>query len=142
MLSIVRFRTVVEDTRDTAFVIFAVVVGMAIGAGDLRICLAGVPIVAVSSLVLHSVEKHSRRLVPERKLDVRLIRDCDPTTLLVATFQEHLATHRLVSATTAKQGQSVELRYLVRLNRADGVLALLRALQSVGGVESVEINGV
>ena len=32
-LSIVRFRTVVEDTRDTAFVIFAVVVGMAIGAG-------------------------------------------------------------------------------------------------------------
>ena len=31
-LSIVRFRTVVEDTRDTAFVIFAVVVGMALGA--------------------------------------------------------------------------------------------------------------
>src|SRR4051812_844051 len=28
VLSIVRFRTVVEDTRDTAFVIFAVVVGM------------------------------------------------------------------------------------------------------------------
>src|SRR5689334_21131228 len=28
-LSIVRFRTVVEDTRDTAFVIFAVIVGMA-----------------------------------------------------------------------------------------------------------------
>src|SRR6187549_3416667 len=31
-LSIVRFRTVVRDTRDTAFVIFAVVVGMAAGA--------------------------------------------------------------------------------------------------------------
>ena len=30
-LSIVRFRTVVEDTRDTAFVIFSVVVGMAVG---------------------------------------------------------------------------------------------------------------
>src|SRR5262249_51688882 len=33
-LSIVRFRTIVEDTRDTAFVIFAVVVGMAAGAGQ------------------------------------------------------------------------------------------------------------
>src|SRR5690349_20504774 len=31
-LSIVRFRTVVRDTRDTAFVIFAVAVGMAVGA--------------------------------------------------------------------------------------------------------------
>src|ERR1043166_7516365 len=32
-LSIVRFRTVVRDTQDTAFVIFAVVVGMAAGGG-------------------------------------------------------------------------------------------------------------
>ena len=30
-LSIVRFRTVVRDTQDTAYVIFAVVVGMAVG---------------------------------------------------------------------------------------------------------------
>ena len=34
-LSIVRFRTVVEDTRDTAFVVFAVVIGLAVGAGYL-----------------------------------------------------------------------------------------------------------
>src|SRR5262249_30790368 len=40
-LSIVRFRTVVEDTRDTAFVIFAVVVGMACGLGNLVVALAG-----------------------------------------------------------------------------------------------------
>jgi len=32
VLAIVRFRTVVRDTQDTAFVIFAVVVGMAAGA--------------------------------------------------------------------------------------------------------------
>src|SRR6476646_5219681 len=31
-LSIVRFRTVVRDTQDTAYVIFAVAIGMAIGA--------------------------------------------------------------------------------------------------------------
>ncbi|MDZ4830382.1 MAG: hypothetical protein SGJ09_09330 [Phycisphaerae bacterium] len=30
-LSLVRFRTVVDDTRDTAFVIFALIVGMAAG---------------------------------------------------------------------------------------------------------------
>jgi hypothetical protein len=34
-LSVVRFRTAVRDTKDTAFVIFAVAVGMAIGAGQL-----------------------------------------------------------------------------------------------------------
>src|SRR5688572_24629095 len=33
-LSIVRFRTVVRDTQDTAYVIFAVVVGMAVGTNN------------------------------------------------------------------------------------------------------------
>src|SRR5579859_3808395 len=42
-LAIVRFRTVVEDTRDTAFVIFAVALGMAVGAGFLRVPLIAIP---------------------------------------------------------------------------------------------------
>jgi len=40
-LSIVRFRSVVEDTRDTAFVIFAVVVGMAAGCRGVPSCRGG-----------------------------------------------------------------------------------------------------
>ncbi|MFN7734077.1 MAG: DUF4956 domain-containing protein [Pirellula sp.] len=48
-LSIVRFRTVVEDTQDIAFVIFAVVVGMALGAGD--IAVASIGTVAAMSVI-------------------------------------------------------------------------------------------
>lgn len=141
VLSIVRFRTIVEDTRDTAFVIFAVVVGMASGAGDLRVCAAGMPVVAAASLSLYAIEKYTRRLHPERKLEVRIGRDLDPCIVLQPVFQDHLVTHRLVSATTAKQGQSVELKYMIRLTNTDGVLALLRSLQTTSGVECVEING-
>ena len=36
-----RFRTVVRDTRDTAFVIFSVVVGMAVGARNLWLASIG-----------------------------------------------------------------------------------------------------
>ena len=45
-LAIIRFRTVVEDTRDTAFVIFAVAEGMAFGAGFMILPLLGAPFVA------------------------------------------------------------------------------------------------
>src|SRR5439155_23381051 len=51
-LSIVRFRTVVEDTRDTAFVIFAVIVGMAAGAGVYVVPAVGIPLVAVVAWAL------------------------------------------------------------------------------------------
>src|SRR5579883_1129695 len=40
-LSIVRFRTVVRDTQDTAYVIFAVVVGMSIGAKNPWVAFLG-----------------------------------------------------------------------------------------------------
>lgn len=49
-LSIVRFRTVVEDTRDTAFVVFAVAIGLAVGAGYLALPLIALPVVGVAAL--------------------------------------------------------------------------------------------
>src|SRR5947208_2808474 len=51
-LAIVRFRTVVEDTRDTAFVIFAVAAGMTVGAGFLAAAAVGVPVVGLAALLL------------------------------------------------------------------------------------------
>ena len=51
-LAIIRFRTVVQDTRDTAFVIFAVVVGMAVGTKLAIIALIGIPVVALAALLL------------------------------------------------------------------------------------------
>src|SRR2546426_2743328 len=51
-LSIVRFRTVVRDTQDTAYVIFAVVVGMAVGAQDLAVAAIGLAVVAIAAWFL------------------------------------------------------------------------------------------
>ena len=48
-LSIVRFRTVVRDTQDTAYVIFAVAVGMAVGAGHPVLAISGIGVVAVAA---------------------------------------------------------------------------------------------
>ena len=48
-LSVVRFRTVVKDTQDTAFVILAVVVGMSAGANHLAVGLVGLAVVIAAS---------------------------------------------------------------------------------------------
>src|SRR5205085_3407546 len=52
VLSIVRFRTVVRDTQDTAFVIFAVAIGMAIGANHPSVALCGLAVVGGAALLL------------------------------------------------------------------------------------------
>ena len=48
-LSIVRFRTVVRDTQDTAFVIFAVVIGMAVGGNNLPVAITGLIVVGAAA---------------------------------------------------------------------------------------------
>ena len=49
-LAIVRFRTVVRDTQDTAFVMLSVVVGMAVGARAPLVAVIGLALVAVVAI--------------------------------------------------------------------------------------------
>src|SRR5688500_19400999 len=53
-LSIVRFRTVVRDTQDTAYVIFSVAVGMATGADNVTVGLSGVVIVGAAAFLMRA----------------------------------------------------------------------------------------
>ncbi len=52
-MSIIRFRTVVKDTRDTAFVFYALGVGMAAGTGNLMIALIGTLLIGFFIAILH-----------------------------------------------------------------------------------------
>ena len=53
-LSIIRFRTVVKDTKDTAFVFLALAVGMASGTGNYVLAGIGTAVVSALALVLHA----------------------------------------------------------------------------------------
>src|SRR5262245_19905 len=112
-LAIVRFRTVVEDTRDTAFVIFAVITGMAAGAGAYLVAAFGIPIVAVMAWALRVWGGNGNGSValPPCKLVVRLGIGADPDGPLAETLRKHTAELRLVSIATARQGAAIDLTY-------------------------------
>jgi hypothetical protein len=140
-LSIVRFRTVVEDTRDTAFVIFAVVVGMAVGTGLVLVAAIGVPVVAVAALAL-SVRSTATvapaLLEGASTLAVRLGGGHAPQTI-DAFLQARVEAWRLVGVSTARQGAALDLSYQVRL-REDAAPGLVSELNTVAGVQSVDLR--
>jgi hypothetical protein len=140
-LSIVRFRTVVNDTRDTAFVIFAVVVGMAVGAGDVILTLAAVPAVLVAALILARIE-HNRGVDPaSATLKVRIGLGQDPAAAVVPALARLAPAARLVAAETAKQGAMLELTYQFPLPDPAAAAALVNELSRVEGVQGVELRG-
>lgn len=136
-LSIVRFRTVVEDTRDTAFVIFAVAVGMGAGAGYMVAPLVATPLVFLGALVFGEKRRKRER---EAVLVVRMGVGHTPGEALAKLLQEHLVFHRLSGLATARGGAAMDLTYAVRPRSAEASLSLVSALSALEGVQSVELK--
>ena len=140
-LSIVRFRTVVEDTRDTAFVIFAVIVGMAAGAGHLVLPLIGIPVVGVAAVALSRFgSSPAPAESPESTLAIRLGLGRDPELVLDPILAKQLESFRLVAAETARQGAALDLKYAVRLKAEARMAALVTELNQVEGVQGVDLR--
>ena len=141
-LSIVRFRTVVEDTRDTAFVIFAVVVGMAAGAGAYLVAAVGIPIVGFVAWLLalwgRSGERNGTAREKPTTVVVRLGIGADPTAGVAVVLEKHAEGAQLVEVATVRQGTAIDLTYLLRLRPGTGVLALVGDLNRTEGVQGVE----
>jgi MFS family permease len=137
-LSIVRFRTVVEDTADTAFVIFAVTLGMAVGAGHAALAGICIPAVALVAVLMNVYDRRKENGNGAATLTVRFGLGFDPQPLLAPHFDKYLASHRLTATGTAKQGAAVELVYAVKLKTPATALALITDLNKVDGVQGVE----
>ena len=139
-LSVVRFRTVVKDTQDTAFVIFAVVVGMASGADHLAVGLVGLGVVGVASLALWPRRRTGEWQGAESTLTLRValaggIQASADQVLAASTVRRVL-----VSAATARQGVALDLVYRVRLRPGSAPLALVAELNMLEGIESVDLR--
>lgn len=143
-LAIVRFRTVVEDTRDTAFVIFAVAVGMAVGTGGpgaLLIPVVGIPFAALAAFLFRPRPVALVASPLDFLLTVRIgAGQSPPDHLLRQAFNKHLEQVHLTATATVRQGAAFDLTYAVRLRRSDGAVALVAELNALEGVQSVELR--
>ena len=140
-LSIVRFRTVVRDTQDTAFVVFAVIIGMAVGTNDVLVALIGTGVVGGTAFILRPRGGGAETLSEaEFQLSVRAAMEQDPEKSFHSAFAQHLQSHEFLSAETAKQGSVLELSYRVRLRDGTSPSALVKDLKLIAGVQNVELR--
>jgi uncharacterized membrane protein YhiD involved in acid resistance len=139
-LSIVRFRTVVRDTQDTAYVIFAVAVGMAVGAGHAVLALSGIGVVAVAAFLMRRGAVASPGRHDPYMLRIRLGLGHDAAAVLGPTFDAYLLARHLLSIETAKQGMALELTYRAALKRDEAAGELVKALNRLEGVQGVSLQ--
>jgi uncharacterized membrane protein YhiD involved in acid resistance len=139
-LSIVRFRTVVEDTHDITFVIFAVLVGMAVGADQLTVAVVGMAVTGIAAFVVRPRYSSGQDLGRGAKLQIRLGAGRDPEIVFKDVFAQSLSKVEFFAGSTSKQGASLDLTYRVCLNADRAPTDLINQLNLIEGVQSVELR--
>ena len=139
-LSLVRFRTEVQDTRDTAFVIFSVVIGMATGGGHLQAALAGLLVGGIAAVVTRPTAERAIDNAPSYELRVKVGIGENPDGALTRLCNKYLNTCRLQTTTTARQGAALELSYSTQLRPGCSPAQLVRELNQLEGVQAVSLN--
>jgi len=144
-LSIGRFRTVVRDTQDTAYVIFAVVIGMAVGSSDLWVALIGLGVVGATAAVLRPRAVSSAAVGTTANgagflLHLRVGLGHDLKTLFGDVLDRQLVECQLREISTAKQGIAIDVSYDVRFRKDGSPDDLVKALNRIEGIQSVELQ--
>jgi hypothetical protein len=142
-LSIVRFRTVVRDTQDTAYVIFAVAVGMAVGAQHAPVALAGIAVVAAAAFVMRggNIESASATTAPY-EISVRMALGSDTRERLRPIVDRYLRDCRLVGVATGRQGLALDVTYAGHLATDDSAELLVKEANRIEGVQDVRLSRV
>ena len=139
-LSIVRFRTVVKDTQDTAYVILAVIVGMAVGSWSLWVATLGIAVVGLAEALASTGERLWQPASLEYELKMRTGIDQDLDAMVKSAIDGMVESRQTISIGMVKQGECLEANYLVRPKPGVEMADLLRSLVGRPGVQSVQLS--
>ncbi len=145
-LSIVRFRTVVRDTRDTAFVIFGVVVGMAAGAQNIWVGLLGLTVGGAAAFALSAlISKPASaaapvQWIPEQTVTIRAAKAVGLEKAVGDILAVCSTRFRLASIGTIKMGTAFEGQFQIELAPGFAAEDLLRQLARIEGVSDVKLQ--
>lgn len=140
-LSIIRFRTPVKDTRDTAFVFFSLGIGFATGTGSHSIAALGTIAIGLFAVIIHRVRVgESGR--GDFLLRFRVANSSDGENVYNDVFSRYLKRSVLVNMTTLQQGEYLELAFSTRFRDPVQHQQFLRELSAIPEVEQAMLMAV
>ncbi|MFH1842599.1 MAG: DUF4956 domain-containing protein [bacterium] len=140
-MSIIRFRTVVKDTRDTAFVFYSLGAGMAAGTGNLRIAVIGTLLIGLFIGILHWT-RHGALGRNEFVVSFSLLPDDAPEgdEIYRPILERFCRSYQLVQVKSERMGETIRLIYQLTLRDPGATRALVNELSGLEGLFKVSLN--
>lgn len=134
-LSIIRFRTVVKDTRDTAFVFAALALGMSAGLGEWWLTAIGTAVVLVLTALMHATNFGA---IHRADFLLRFtFAQAKDSAAYLRSLGELAKRTSLLHVEPSGDGRSLRLTYDVALRDGATAEALTAAMGRIDGVSDV-----
>lgn len=137
-VAIVRFRNVLKDTRDTAFLLLCLVIGLAVGTNGLEIAILGTLGICAVIVVLHWTAFGSRHHF-DVLLNFRLSGGGRSLPGLTPLLKRHCRRAVLASQRASEATQSADLSYRLLLRDPARSAELVADLSQTAGVSHVSV---
>ena len=138
-LSIIRFRTVVKDTKDTAYIFWSLAAGMAAGTSSYFLAFVGTAIISVIAFSLHHLNFGSF-IKSEFILQFRIkSNDTKISKSYNEIISKYSKTSTLLNSESATDGKSIKLNFDLVLKEEKDQTELLSELSKINGLSEVMI---
>ena len=138
-LSIIRFRTVVKDTKDTAYIFWSLAVGMAAGTGSYFLAIAGSIIISGIALILFYTNFGSI-IKSEFIVQFRInSNDSNITSQYNRLISDFTKSQTLLSSESSGDGQTIKVSFDVVMKEVMKQNELISKISKIDGVSEVVI---
>jgi uncharacterized membrane protein YhiD involved in acid resistance len=136
-LSVIRFRTVIKDTKDMTFLFFAVGIGLCAGANAWLLAVIATAMISIVTIMVPRVS-YTRAASSDYILVFRS-HDKEPWNTLPAEATNLVTWKQLRGATDADHGEEFEYTYNVRLDRKASPESVVKEFTRNGNLSRVTL---
>lgn len=136
--TIIRFRTAIKDTKDMAYIFWALVTGLSIGTGNYLIALITTVLVILIILFLSKINFGSIRN-HDHILTFVLDTNIAPSDAYQMTFNRYLKSHSLLNLNTKNEGKKLDFTFNIKFIDDDNLNKLVSDLKNVGGINPINL---
>jgi len=136
--SIIRFRTVVKDTRDTAFVFFVLAIGMAIGTGNTIIAVVATLAIALLVFLLYYSNFGAIKKF-EYVVSFVLDSDQEEQKIFEDTFENYLSRYSMLNVKAKDQGKKLAFTFNIEFKKGVDNADFTKALNTLEGISDVSL---
>ena len=138
-LSIIRFRTVVKDTKDTAFIFWSLAAGLASGTGSYFLAIAGSAVMSLIAYVLFLVNYgsvHKSEFILQFRSD-KADHNEEPEYIKIRSNYSKSST--LLHAEPSGDGKTIKLSYDIVMKKDSYIYEFVSAINHIDSISETVV---